>query len=38
MAKVKEAVKPVLAAIDRVKIEMAQGGMNKGSATGDDQK
>jgi hypothetical protein len=34
----KETVKPVLAAIDRVKIDMVQGGMNKGPATGDDQK
>jgi hypothetical protein len=31
----KETVKPVLAAIDRAKTEMAQGGMNKGPATGD---
>jgi hypothetical protein len=34
----KETVKPVLIAIDRVKIDMVQGGMNKGPATGDDQK
>jgi hypothetical protein len=34
----KETVKPVLAAIDRVKIDMVQGGMNKGPATGDDQR
>jgi hypothetical protein len=32
--KLQETVKPVLAAIDRVKTEMAQGGMNTGSATG----
>lgn len=35
---VKEAVRPVLAAIDRVKYEMAQGGMNRGSAAGGEQK
>ena len=34
----KETVKPVLAAIDRVKIEVAQGGMNKDSTTGGEQK
>jgi hypothetical protein len=34
----KETVKPVLIAIDRVKIDMVQGGMNKGPATGDNQK
>jgi hypothetical protein len=34
----KETVKPVLAAIDRVKIDMVQGGMNKGPATDSDQK
>jgi hypothetical protein len=34
----KDAVKPVLAAIAQVKIDMVQGGMNKGPATGGDQK
>ncbi|MDR3579598.1 MAG: DUF2959 family protein [Oryzomonas sp.] len=34
----KETVKPVLAAIDRVKVDMAQGGVNKGPATDGDQK
>jgi hypothetical protein len=34
----KETVKPVLAAIDRVKVDMVQGGVNKGPATDDDQK
>jgi hypothetical protein len=34
----KETIKPVLAAIDRVKTEMLQGGTNKGSAPGGDQK
>jgi hypothetical protein len=34
----KETVKPVLAAIAQVKVEMIQGGINKGPATGGDQK
>lgn len=34
----KESVKPVLIAIDQVKVNMVQGGMDKGPATGDDQK
>lgn len=34
----KETVKPVLTAIDLVKADMTQGGMNKGTPTGGDQK
>jgi len=34
----REAVKPVLVAIDRVKADMVQGGMNKGPATEGDHK
>ena len=34
----RETVKPVLAAIDRVKADMVQGGMNKGPATEGDHK
>ena len=34
----KEAIKPVLTAIDRGKAEMTQGGMNKAPATGGDEK
>ena len=34
----KETVKPVLIAIERVKVDMVQGGRNKGPETGDGQK
>ncbi len=34
----KEAIKPVLTAIDQVKADMTQGGINKGSDSGGDQK
>jgi hypothetical protein len=34
----KETVKPVLIAIDRVKVDMVQGGVNKGPETDSDQK
>jgi hypothetical protein len=34
----KETIKPVLAAIDRVRNEMVQGGTKKGSAPGGNRK